>query len=309
MVRSLVSIIIVTYNRKNIVVDCLNSVFRLNYPQIEVIVVDNNSLDNTVGIVKEKFPQVKIVALKTNLGLNAGKNAGQVKATGDYILFLDSDTLVDKNLLTWLVKLAKSDPKIGLVCPKMYYSKPKNVIWYAGASVNLLTSQTKNYGCNQQDLGQFDQIRETQFAPTAYLVTRKVLRQLKNHNEDLFMTYGDTDYGFRTRKAGFKVVFCPKAKLWHRLNQLENTKTIRTLGFNAPLRAYYFSRNRVIFMKNHASKLNFILFLFIFFPAVTFYISGKIIVYRGWQFFIPHWQGTFDGLRYLINHQVKNNWR
>ncbi len=290
--------------------DCLASVLKMAYSNVEVILVDNGSKDGTVAAVRERFPSVEVIASKVNLGLNGGKNLGQKQARGEYILFLDSDTLVDKNLLTELVKVAKEDSWVGLVCPKMYYHQPKDVIWYAGSFVNLWTSQTQNIGCNQIDNGQFDQVRETQFAPTAYLVTRQVFEKLGGHNENYFMTYGDTDYGFRAREAGFKVLFCPTAKLWHRIKKEENTKTIRALGYNLPMRAYYFARNRVVFMKRHAPKLNFVIFILIFFPLFTLYITYKIVAFGGGSKFLkPHWQGSFDGLRYAFGGGVVNAYK
>jgi len=332
-VEKLVSIVIVTRNRRKITLDCLESVFKMNYSNFEVILVDNGSTDGTVEHIKNQKlktkntnkrslisgenEKLKIIGSKENLGLNAGKNLGQKRAKGDYILFLDSDTLVDRKLLTELVELAKTNPKIGIVCPKMYYHQPRSAIakhqtsfiWYAGSFVNLWTSQTKNIGVNEEDKGQWDQTRETQFAPTAYLVTRKAVEKLKSHDEELFMTYGDTDYGFQAQKMGFKVMFCPQARLWHRIKMRDNTKTIRALGYNLPMRAYYFARNRVIFMKRHAPGLNFVIFMMIFFPLFTLYINYKIIIFGGgWQFLKPHWQGSFDGLKYAFGGRVKNYW-
>lgn len=310
MAEKLASVVIVTRNRKKVTLDCLRSVLQMTYPDFEVILVDNGSTDGTPEAVKKRFPQVRVVEVGENLGLNGGKNLGQRYAKGNYILFLDSDTIVDKNLLRELVKIAEANQSVGIVCPKIYYYDRKSVIWYAGSFVNLFTSQTKNIGANQVDKGQFDKVRETQFAPTAYLVTRIAVEKLKGHNEALFMTYGDTDYGFRAREAGFKVVFAPKACLWHRLGEKENIKTIRALGYNLPMRAYYFSRNRVIFMKNHAPKLNFIIFMLFFFPFLTFYFTYKIIIFdAGFKFLIPHWQGSFDGLKYLLTGKVENKWQ
>ena len=309
---ALVSIIIVTRNRKQITLECLKSVMALDYPRFEVLVVDNDSSDNTVAAIKSASwqTQVKVIAARENLGLNAGKNLGQKQARGDYLFFLDSDTIVDKKLLSELVKLAKTDPKIAIVCPKMYYIKPKNVIWYAGSEVNLLTSQTKNIGVNQKDKGQYDQVWETQFAPTAYLATRKAAQKLKGHDAVLFMTYGDTDYGFRARELGFKVMFCPTAKLWHRIKMKDNIKTIRALGYNQPMRAYYFSRNRVVFMKRHAPPLYFYTFLLLCFPLITFYYSYKILAFGGgWRFLQPHWQGSIDGLRFIFSGYLINRWK
>lgn len=308
MAKKLVSIVITTRNRKEIILDCLESLFKMDYPLFEVIVVDNGSKDGTVLAIKKKFPQVKIISAKENLGLNGGKNLGQRYAKGDYIFFLDSDTIVDKKVLTEMVKLAETNPKIGMICPKMYYQQPKNFIWYAGSYVNLLTSQTKNIGVNEKDKGQWDQIRETEFAPTAYLVKRKVLGKVKGHDEAFFMTYGDTDYGFRVRETGFKIFFCPTAKLWHRLGMEENIKSIRRLGYNLPMRAYYFARNRVIFMKKHAPLLNFIVFMIIFFPLFTIYFLSKIIYFRGgWQFIKPHLEGSWDGLLFAITGYLRTH--
>lgn len=309
MNSQLASVIIVTRNRKNEVIACLQSVYKMNYPTFEVILVDNASQDDTVSVVKKQFPQVKLIACLQNLGLNAAKNKGQKVAQGKYILFLDSDTIVDKNFLSELIKVAESDPQIGLVCPKMYYFDQKEVIWYAGARVNFLTSQTKNLGCNEKDNGQYDQIRPTSFAPTAYLATQELAKKLKGHEEAFFMTYGDTDYGFRAQAAGFKVMFCPTSKLWHRLGQEENTKSLRALGYNQPLRAYYFSRNRVVFMKRHAPKLNFWIFLIVFFPLMTLYIAYKIIIFKGGrQFLAPHLKGALDGIKYIFTGTLKNHW-
>jgi hypothetical protein len=310
LAEELVSVIIVTRNRRAIVLECLGSVFKMNYPNFEVIVVDNASTDGTAEAIVQKYLRAKLIKARRNLGLNGGKNLGQKKARGKYILFLDSDTVVDKHLLTELVKVAQNDAQVGIVCPKMYYSDEKDVLWYAGASVNLWTSQTKNRGCNQKDSGQYDQLGETQFAPTAYLVSAKACRKLKKHDESLFMTYGDTDYGFRARKAGFKVMFCPFAKLRHRLGREENSQTLRSLGYNLPMRAYYFARNRVVFMKRHAPRLNFIFFLLICFPLATFYMVYKILLYRGgWRFLKPYLCGSLDGFKYALGGELKNLWR
>lgn len=304
-----VSIVTITRNREKELAECLISVLKMNYPVFEVIVVDNGSTDGTVKTIKKQFPKVKLIEAGKNLGLNAGKNLGQKYAKGDYILFLDSDTVVDKNLLSELVRLAETDSKIGIVCPKMYFFDEKETIWYAGAKVNFWTSQTKNIGTYEKDQGQYNQVRKTDFAPTAYLAAKKLADKLKGHEEIFFMTYGDTDYGYRAKRAGFRVMFCPQAVLWHRLGKEENSKTIRALGYNLPMRAYYFARNRVVFMKRHAPKLNFLIFLVFFFPLMTIYITYKIIIFKGgWAFLKPHLEGSLDGLKYAIGGKIENRW-
>ncbi|PIS14588.1 hypothetical protein COT64_01705 [Candidatus Shapirobacteria bacterium CG09_land_8_20_14_0_10_39_12] len=306
--KSLVSVIIVTRDRQRQVSECIKSVSLSDYPFFEIILIDNASKDETVTEIKKHFPKVKILTSAKNLGANGGKNLGQKQAKGDYFFFLDSDTVVDKKLLSELVKVAQSDPQIGMVCPKMYYFDKKDVIWYAGAYINFLTSRAKNIGNDETDLGQHDQVRETSFAPTAYLVKRIVAEELKGHGEIYFMGYVDSDYGYRIKEAGYKVMFCPKAKLWHRIGQYENSRTIRALGYNLPLRAYYFARNRVVFMKSHAPLPNFLIFMVTFFPLMNGYFLYKIIVFGGWRYLRPHLEGCFDGLRYAFGGKIKNNW-
>lgn len=306
----LASVVITTRNRKNIVLDCLNSVLGMNYTNFEVILVDNASSDGTVQAVRKKFPRVKVVTAKENLGLSGGKNLGQRYAKGEYILFLDSDTIVNEKMLGELITLAENNPKIGITVPKMYYFDRPDVIWYAGAKVSLLTSRTENIGLNEKDRGQYDKVKKVSHGPTCFLVTRSALEAVRQHDEIYFMTYGDTDFALRAKEAGFKVLFCPKAKLWHRLGMEENIKTVRALGYNLPMRAYYFARNRVIFMKSHALRLNFIIFIFFFFPLFTLYFAYEIIRFgEGWQFLKPHLWGSFDGLRYAFGGKIKNVYR
>jgi GT2 family glycosyltransferase len=302
-----VSVIVVTRNRKKEVLDCLNSLYASTHKNLQVILVDNNSQDETVKIVKKSYPRAEVIALPENTGPWQGKNIGEKAARGKYIFFLDSDTVVDNRCLSEMVALAESDQSVDFICPKIYYFDKRQTIWCAGAAINLLTSQAKNRGTNEEDRGQFDQVVKTGYSPTAYLVTAKLAKKLNGHRQDLFMSFGESDYGYRAQKEGAKVVFCPKAKLWHRINQAENIHSIRALGFNLPLRAYYFARNRMVFMKAHASRFNFFVFLVIFFPALTLYITGKIIAFRGWQFLVPHFEGTIDGIKYLFTGRLDNS--
>lgn len=306
--KNLISIIIVTRNRERETIDCLASIFNSDYQNFEVILIDNASTDETVKSVKEKFAKVQLIRSNQNLGPWKGKNLGEKQAEGEFIFFLDSDTILGKNCLSEMVKLIKNKPKIEFVCPKIYYFDAKDVIWSAGAQVNLLTSQAKNRGVNEKDNGQYDYVSETGYSPTAYLVTKNLAQKLKGHNEKLFMSYGESDYGYRARETGAKVCFCPTAKLWHKINLNENSKSIRALGYNLPLRAYYFSRNRIVFMKRHASFLNFLIFLFVFFPLFNLYITYKIILFgeKG-KFLSPHFEGIIDGLKYLFTDKLNNN--
>lgn len=300
----LASVIITTRNRKNIVLDCLNSVLRMNYTNLEVILMDNASSDGTTEAVKKKFPRVKIVVSKKNLGIAGGRNAGLKVAKGGYILFLDSDTVVDINMATELINLIAKDAKIGIVVPKIYFFDEPNRIWYAGAKVNLFTSRTKNIGVYELDQGQYEQVYEVSHGPTAFLCRKEVIERIGDHEEKYFMSYADLDFAIRAKKNGFRVLFAPKAKLWHRIATGQDRNSIRDLLGTFPPRAYYFARNRFIFMKRHAKKLNFMIFLILFTPGLFLYYTTKIILCREWKYLRMYLLGLVDGLRYVLTNNI-----
>jgi GT2 family glycosyltransferase len=297
----LVSIVIISLNRKDYVLDCLASVRKLAYSKLETFYVDNGSTDGVVKAVRDSFPEVKVIECGKNIGLAGARNVGQRHATGEYILFLDSDVILDEDFLGQLLAAAQLDSRIAMMVPKMYYHDHPDYLWYAGATFNYVTAQTKNIGANQKDNGQYESISDTDVGPTAFLVKRNVANLLGGHDEVFFMSYADTDFTQRVKRAGFRAVYVPKAKLWHRIPMLENNQTIRGLGYTMPLRAYYFGRNKTIFMKKNASLPHFILFLVVFFPLYALYYSFKIIQLRGGRLYLKmHWRGTIDAIRYII---------
>lgn len=305
MVKPLVSVVITTRNRNDDVIECLQSVFQSDYPNFEVIVVDNDSGDETVRMVTEKFPRVKLVKNKVNRGIVGGRNDGQKIARGKYILFLDSDTAIDKRMLSELAEFAEKNQDVGVAAPKMYPYSQRELIWYAGATINMLTSQTLNVGGWEVDRRQYDTAREASHAPTAFLARRDVSEQIGGHDETYFMSYGDADFGCKVKKAGYKVMYVPTAELWHK-NTFE-AGTLRSLGFEFPLRAYYYARNRFIFMKKNAPFLNFVVFFVVFTPIYTTWYSFKILQYRGGlKFLKPYLRGTWDGIKYAFGMKVKN---
>ena len=307
MRHKLVSCIVVTHNRKEHVLACLKSLYKSSYPRYEVIVVDNASGDGTVESVRSAFPDTKIVASKKNSGLAGGRNEGQKQAAGDYLVFLDSDVVVDAEFLKEMVSLAQSDKKTGVIVPKIYFWDEPHLIWYAGARVNLLTSMVRHVGTGQADRGQYDDVGKTTHGPTAFFTTKDVIRRLGGHDEIFFMSYADTDFAFRAKAAGFSVLYNPRAKAWHKVSRIEAATTVRGLGLTAPWRAYYYARNRVIFMKRHAPALNFIIFLLIFNQVLLLCYSYRIIRAGGDSRSLKmYWSGWADGFKYLFGLPGRN---
>ena len=117
----LVSIITVNYNQVQPTCAFLASLRKVSYPNIEVIVVDNHSLENPQRKIQEQFPEVLLIRSETNLGFAGGNNLGIAKAKGKYLLFINNDTEVDVGFLEPLVNLFESNPKAGIASPKILY--------------------------------------------------------------------------------------------------------------------------------------------------------------------------------------------
>jgi len=248
----LVSIVIVTWNRKKQISECLNSVREIRYPSLEIIGVDNNSTDGTAEgtaeEIEQNFPEVILVRNEENLMAAGGRNAGIRQAKGDFIFFFDSDNVVDKNVVFELVRVISQNPKIGVVGPKMYYYRDPNGIWFVGAEINLSTSKTTYIGHNEMDRGQYDQIQDTGHFPNAFMVRKEVFNKIGSFDAYNFvMHYEESDFCMRANKAGFKVVYVPTAKVWHDIPPpSEATNTLGYGGLDNKQRTYLTARNRII---------------------------------------------------------------
>lgn len=304
----MVSVVILTFNRREDVIRCIVSLEKSSYKNIELIVVDNASTDGTLLEIRNKFKDVKVIVNKTNLGIAEGRNIGQENAQGEYVLFLDCDTIVDRNMVNELVAQIDSDDSIGLVVPKMYYYEEPNLLWFAGAKLNMFTSQAVNVGAGEYDKGQYDKVVRVSHGPTAFLVSRKVLEKVKGHDKKYFMCYADTDFAFRTRETGFKTVFCPKAILWHNIKLRDVKNSLSYYGFDSLRRTYYYARNRFIFMKTHAPRLNLLIFLVFFAPTFLVFFTYQIVhLGGGFSYLKAYWRGFLDGFLYVFTYGYSNS--
>ena len=226
----------------------------------ETIVVDNGSSDGTQEALKGyKLPNMKFKFVETgrNLGFAGGNNVGIKKALregADLVLLLNNDVILKKNLITQLTKDALSDPKIGVVSPKMYFAKGfefhKNrykkdqkgkVIWYAGGDIDWDNVYSSHHGVDEVDRGQYEKIDDTDFANGACaLIKKEVFKKVGYLDEKFFLYWEDADFSQRARLAGFRIIYTPKTHLWHKVS-------VATGGSGSPSNDYFLIRNRLIF--------------------------------------------------------------
>jgi GT2 family glycosyltransferase len=235
-----VSIIILNWNNWQDTVQCLESLYQIDYSNYQVIVVDNGSTDDSVLQLKQRFNPINLFETGRNLGFSGGVNFGIEQAkTSDLILLLNNDTIVAKNFLTELVRKITSDDTIGLVGGKIYYYEAaerdafmhrtkqsikglhynKNKIWSAGGGISKFTKRTFHFGEKKSDRGQYDQEREVDFlSGCCLLIKREVIEKIGLLDSDYFMYYEDVDFCLRAKKRHYKIIYSPQAVIWHKVS-------------------------------------------------------------------------------------------
>lgn len=293
MAPKLVSIIITTYNRKQDIEKCLDSIFNNDYNNIRIIVVDNASSDGTADFLEQKYgSKINLIKSDKNLMAGGGRNLGAESAKGEYLLFIDSDNIIDSKMISELVTGMEKNKNAGMVGPLMYYLSDPKMIWWAGANINLWTSKTSYIGINEYDEGQYDDIMEVGHIPNVFLVKKEIWDEIGGINEDYIMHYEESDLAERIKRKDAKLYRIPTAKTYHNI-PASSDESGRNFGAESLERVYYTSRNRIIFIKRNASIIQYIFFcLFFLMPFSFFYITK----YKGFKMKMKYLIGLMDGL-------------
>ncbi|MGB6650077.1 MAG: glycosyltransferase, partial [Bacteroidota bacterium] len=159
----LVYCVILNLNGRALLLETLDSVLQMTYPRFRVMVADNGSTDGSLEAVRESHPRIEIVENGQNLGFGEGNNAGMryaLQRGSDWVLLLNNDIIVDKELLSELMQVGVSDQRIGMLCPKIYYAGEPEKLWYAGGKVNFWTGHVSHRGIRAIDRGQYSTVEE-----------------------------------------------------------------------------------------------------------------------------------------------------
>lgn len=276
---------LITFNDYASTSECLESLEKLNKKafELEVVVVDNGSKERFEKDREYKNFNLKILYSEKNLGFSGGQNLGikyALEERADYIVVLNNDVITDENLIVELLNSFQSQ-EVGVVCPKIYFAKGyeyhKNryekkdlgkVFWYAGGLIDWENVFGKHRGVDEVDKGQFDQREEIQVATgCCMMVRRDVFEKVGLFDKSFFLYYEDADLSMRVKSKGFKIIYEPKAVLWH--------KNAAATGSGSPLQDYYITRNRLIFGFRYAKKR---VKLALFRESLKILLSG-----RSWQ--------------------------
>jgi len=239
-----VSVILLNWNQPEFTLDCLKSLQGVDYPAHDVIVVDNGSVDGSPARIRAAFPDITLIENRENLGFAAGNNVGieyALRHGADYVLLLNNDTEVAPNLLTSLVEAAESDSRIGAVGPKIYYYDHADVIWSAGGAVNRF-GEPSHLHENEVDTDEADAPRYVDYVTgCALMVRREVIEALGPLDARFFIYFEETEWCARMRRAGFRIVYVPQARMWHKISMTARTTSRRYL--------YLMTRNRLLYLR------------------------------------------------------------
>lgn len=238
-----VTIVIVTYNSEQHIGSCLDSVFsQKKSVKQQVVVVDNQSRDGTVSLIREKYPEVKMIASEQNLGFAKGVNLGASHADAEFVLLLNPDTIILDSAVDVIVEFARKNPGHGLyggrtltpegeLEPSSCWGLP--TLWSMGLfAFGLTTALPRNPLFDPESLGnwQRDTVREVGVITGCFLlVPTAVWSELGGLDERYFMYGEDVDLAMRAYRAGYRPVLCPDAKLVHEVGACSDTPVHKTM--------------------------------------------------------------------------------
>ena len=268
----LVSIITLNYNQLAVTCEFLESTRHLTYSNYEILVCDMASTEDPTEVISSKnFPNTRILVSKQNLGFAGGNNWGMSYAKGDFIFIVNNDTELPPNLLELLLQPFYKDETIGVVSPKIKFYFAPNVIQYAGFNpMNPYTGRTSEIGNKEEDRGQYDVSGYTNGAHgCAMMVKREVAEKVGKFPEKFFLYYEEWDWSARIQRAGYKIWYNAEAVVYH--------KESMSVGKQNPMKVYYHTRNRILYMRRNASKFQLVSFYFFFmFLTVPKSLAGYI---------------------------------
>ena len=247
-----VAVIILTYNRLDLTLECLSHLTELEYPadRLDVLVVDNNSSDGTPQALRERYRTVSVLETGENLGYAGGNNVGihvALETGADYILILNNDAVVASDILPALLAAAEQEPQIGFLGPKVYHLEEPQQFQSAGIVLDSCLRPHQR-GQDEVDVGQFDSIAEFDALPgCALFTTRQVIGQIGMLDPRFFMYHEEIDWCLRARAAGLRNLYVPAARVWHPKPQLN--------GDNIAFTTYYMIRNHYLLLSKHRTGI------------------------------------------------------
>jgi GT2 family glycosyltransferase len=277
-----VAVVILNWNGKAYLEKFLPSVIASTYPNLEIIVGDNASTDESVVFVQEHYPSIRIISTFRNLGFAGGYNHVLTKVQADYFVLLNSDVEVSNNWIEPVIRLMEKDPLIAAAQPKILSHKDKSKFEYAGAAGGFLDRfgyafcRGRIFDALEADKGQYDQPGEIFWASGAAFFIKKSVWELSGGLDHHFFAHmEEIDLCWRLKNQGYKIMYCPDAKVYHVGGG--------ALSVESPYKTYLNFRNNLVMLQKNLP------------PGKSF----RVI-------FIRFWLDLLSLIKYLFQGNAKN---
>lgn len=283
------SVIIVSWNVRDLLERALDAVYTAgaHTPQLEIIVVDSASADGTPEMIRERYPQVRLIASDENLGFAKGNNRGIAEAHGDFLLLLNADTLVRGDALALLVSYLLEHPDAGMVGPRLLNAdgttQPSRrryptllVLFLESTWLHRLTPKRQLARFYVEDRADSDEQTVDWITGAAMLIRRQVLDDVGGLDEGYFMYSEELDWCHRIGDAGWKIAYTPAAEVVH-----YGGKSSEQV---APARHIYFQSSKIKYTRKYHGWLAA--------EALRYWLLGQYV-----------WQSTVEGLKWLFGHR------
>lgn len=249
-----VTFVILNWNQPRLTAECLQSISEQDYDNYHVIVVDNGSSDGSAALLAQDFAWTEMIRLDQNVGYGMGNNIGiehALNSSTDYVFLLNNDTQVDGGMLSTLVDVAESNPALGIVGPTMLYFDSPDLIWSGENYVRWKSGYVecrgmgKQYSYNDSERNKY--LYVDHIDTCAALIKRAVFQEIGLLDTRYFINFDDLDFDLRAKRAGFKIAYVPRARMWHKVSL--------TMGLASPATTYYMTRNSLLLFREHADGL------------------------------------------------------
>jgi len=289
--------IIVNWNNYFDTKECINSLRLSSYPVTKIILVDNASTDGSAERLRETYLQdakVYYIQNEMNLGFAGGVNKGikhAIRQSADYVFIINNDAIVDKDCIKILYSAMKDDPCIAIAGPRIFYYHAPQRIWQGGGYFSKLKT-----GVVIPEKGKLQTespllVRQVSFLTgCAMLIKTKVFEKIGFFDEDFFFYAEDADFCLRAKRAGFKLLYVPSAKVWHKIKNISQERT-------TPFCMYHLARSRLVFLRKNFTLPYFLYGLILHLAFYTPYRIWQIVHgSRSFHSFKAWIQGTIDGI-------------
>jgi len=275
-----VAIILLNWNSFDHSSNCIESLQLCDYPNFEIIVVDNGSIDGSGNLLKAKFPDIILIASATNEGFAAGNNRGfsyAIENQFTYAMMLNNDVFVEPNFISKLINYMESHPETGAIQPKIFFNHDRKKIWNGGSYFLswLGWTYSKRYMRRAGVLqSQFQQVEW--ITGCAFLTKTSILQEVGLLEEAFFIYYEDVDLSFRIRSKGYQLTFHPESIIYHIAGSSNKAKVKGKEGYSSPIVHYLNSRNHIWILKKWTKWYQWpstLVILFLYYLSIMFYFA------------------------------------